>query len=39
MVPFGVTIPPTVPQKSEIPEGLLFIQIYPNYLEPKARVV
>jgi hypothetical protein len=23
MLPFGVTIPATVPQKSEIPEGLM----------------
>ena len=23
MLPFGVTIPPTVPQRSEIPEGIM----------------
>jgi len=30
MLPFGVTIPPTVPQRSEIPEGLMN---YPVYLK------
>ena len=28
MLPFGVTIPATVPQKSEIPEGLMNYYIY-----------
>jgi len=30
MLPFGVTIPATVPQSSEIPEGLIN---YPVYVE------
>jgi hypothetical protein len=28
MLPFGVTIPATVPQGSEIPEGLMNIPVY-----------
>jgi hypothetical protein len=28
MLPFGVTIPATVPQRSEIPEGLLNYPVY-----------
>jgi hypothetical protein len=31
MLPFGVTIPATVPQRSEIPEG---IKNYPVYINP-----
>jgi len=35
MLPFGVTIPATVPQKSEIPEGLMNYLVYlPKYLLP-----
>jgi hypothetical protein len=29
MLPFGVTIPATVPQGSEIPEGLMYNPVYP----------
>ena len=28
MLPFGVTIPPTVPQRSEIPEGLVNYPVF-----------
>jgi len=28
MLPFGVTIPATVPQRSEIPEGLMHYPVY-----------
>ena len=28
MVPFGMTIPATVPQRSEIPEGLMNYSVY-----------
>jgi hypothetical protein len=28
MLPFGVTIPATVPQRSEIPEGLMNYPVY-----------
>jgi hypothetical protein len=28
MLPFGVTIPATVPQKSEIPEGLMDYPVF-----------
>ena len=31
MLPFGVTIPATVPQRSEIPEGLMN---YPVFIQP-----
>ena len=34
MLPFGVTIPATVPQRSEIPEGLMN---YPVLLKRKKR--
>jgi hypothetical protein len=30
MLPFGVTIPATVPQGSEIPEGLMNKPVYKN---------
>jgi hypothetical protein len=30
MLPFGVTIPATVPQGSEIPEGLMNNPVYEN---------
>jgi hypothetical protein len=30
MLPFGVTIPATVPQGSEIPEGLMNNPVYDN---------
>jgi len=37
MLPFGVTIPATVPQGSEIPEGLMnnpvYIYIYADFSE------
>jgi hypothetical protein len=35
MLPFGVTIPATVPQGSEIPEGLMNNPVFPfeNYTE------
>jgi len=33
MLPFGVTIPATVPQRSEIPEGL---KNYPVYVAAKG---
>ena len=36
MLPFGVTIPATVPQRSEIPEGLIN---YPVYLKCQRRNV
>jgi hypothetical protein len=32
MLPFGVTIPATVPQSSEIPEGLMNYPVYTFYL-------
>ena len=28
MLPFGVTIPATVPQRSEIPEGLKYYSVF-----------
>jgi len=28
MLPFGVTIPATVPQRSEIPDGLMSYSVY-----------
>jgi hypothetical protein len=31
MLPFGVTIPVTVPQRSEIPEGLMNNPVYLEY--------
>ena len=31
MLPFGVTIPVTVPQKSEIPEGLMNNPVYSQH--------
>ena len=34
MLPFGVTIPATVPQRSEIPEGLLNYPVH--VLEPNT---
>jgi hypothetical protein len=33
MLPFGVTIPATVPQMSEIPEGLMNYLIHLNELK------
>ena len=30
MLPFGVTMPATVPQRSEIPEGLMNYRVYLN---------
>jgi hypothetical protein len=40
MLPFGVTIPATVPQGSEIPEGLMnnlvFVRYHPNIQNPKT---
>jgi hypothetical protein len=30
MLPFGVTIPATVPQRSEIPEGLMNYSVFDN---------
>jgi hypothetical protein len=30
MLPFGVTIPATVPQRSEIPKGLMNYSVYMN---------
>jgi hypothetical protein len=35
MLPFGVTIPATVPQGSEIPEGLMNNPVYEKYLQKK----
>jgi hypothetical protein len=35
MLPFGVTIPVTVPQRSEIPEGLMN---YPVYIGGKSHI-
>jgi hypothetical protein len=35
MLPFGVTIPATVPQGSEIPEGLMNNRVYYNMTEKK----
>jgi len=32
MLPFGVTIPATVPQGSEIPEGLMNYRVHKNPL-------
>ena len=32
MLPFGVTIPATVPQRSEIPEGLMNYPVNKFYL-------
>jgi hypothetical protein len=34
MLPFGVTIPATVPQGSEIPEGLMNNPVYKYSHEP-----
>ena len=31
MHPFGVTIPATVPQRSEIPEALMYYPVYLGY--------
>jgi hypothetical protein len=36
MLPFGVTVPATVPQRSEIPEGLMN---YPVYRGLKKHVI
>jgi hypothetical protein len=36
MLPFGVTIPATVPQGSEIPEGLMNNPVYNFTSEVKA---
>jgi len=36
MLPFGLTIPATVPQKSEIPEGVMNYPVYrPNIASDK----
>jgi hypothetical protein len=32
MLPFGVTIPATVPQRSEIPEGFMNYPVFKEYL-------
>jgi hypothetical protein len=32
MLPFGVTIPATVPQRSEIPEGFMNFPVYSGFL-------
>jgi len=32
MLPFGVTIPATIPQRSEIPEGLMNYPVYCVYI-------
>ena len=37
MLPFGVTIPATVPQRSEIPEGLTNYPVYIAYSEVKFK--
>jgi len=38
MLPFGVTIPATVPQGSEIPEGLMNNPVYePHTMVPKQQ--
>ena len=34
MLPFGVTIPATVPQGSEIPEGLMNNPVFPRTIPP-----
>jgi hypothetical protein len=44
MLPFGVTIPATVPQGSEIPEGLMNNPVYSEarmeiYAENKSKVI
>jgi hypothetical protein len=36
MLPFGVTIPATVPQRSEIPEGLMNYHVYDIILDRVA---
>ena len=36
MLPFGVTIPATVPQRSEIPEGLMNYSVYMSYCKETA---
>jgi hypothetical protein len=41
MLPFGVTIPATVPQGSEIPEGLMnkpVLQIFKKYFKVRNRI-
>jgi len=39
MLPFGVTIQATVPQRSEIPEGLMNYPVYSQSLSQKLQVV
>jgi hypothetical protein len=36
MLPFGVTIPATVPQRSEIPEGLTTYPVLGEYYGPAS---
>jgi len=36
MLPFGVTMPATVPQRSEIPEGLTNYPVYPHAFSSSA---
>jgi hypothetical protein len=33
MLPFGMTIPATVPQRSEIPKGLMDYPVYISYYD------
>jgi hypothetical protein len=37
MLPFGVTIPATVPQGSEIPEGLMNNPVYTDVIKATNR--
>jgi hypothetical protein len=39
MLPFGVTIPATVPQRSEIPEGLTNYPVYFNMIYLSIHIV
>ena len=39
MLPFGVTIPATVPQRSEIPEGLTNYPVYCNLLKMRNCII
>jgi hypothetical protein len=39
MLPFGVTIPATVPQGSEIPEGLMNNPVYERVVPVQAVIV
>jgi len=37
MLPFGVNIPATVPQRSEIPEGFMNYPVHPPHVIPALK--